>query len=574
VFAESKGQSRPSDISSRRDFESIRLRLPDSLRSDWSASAILGVILGAWIIYAGVFIYLTSALIGGVRYYLLFDDMMISMRYAANLAHGYGLVWNPHGARVEGFTDTLWVFIMALLHLMPVSSAKMSLLVQLLCIALGVINLLLVYQLTKVVTSDSKAVALAAVLLTAFYYPLNYWVLRGTEVALLTPLLTLAVLLAIRIVDGGRSARWLWLLLSVATVTRIDAAAPAILVIAMVALFDRDRRREHLVYGFGYLILFLGAQLLLNRWYYGSVLPNTYYLKMAGYPISLRLFSGLVKAWRFLLATGPVILVLAGALVWLRRDAKVATLAAVFGCQIAYSVYVGGDAWESLGGANRYIAIAMPLFVILFVTALEAIVVNLTDWTKRVAEDWTNVSIFAFLTLAGLAALNMANLVELARLRVLLLLSPPLAQDDYVNHLRLALDVDQLTDSNATIAVTWAGIIPYFANRYVIDLLGKNDAIIAHEPMHIDPSIGFLPGHLKWDYHYSIGRLRPDVILETVGIGNNTLATKALIDPSYSPVRIDGNDLYFRKDSSRVLWNEVEKRRQPAGATPIGKEEH
>ncbi len=32
---------------------------------------------------------------------------MILMRYAYNLAHGNGLVWNP-GERVEGITNPLW----------------------------------------------------------------------------------------------------------------------------------------------------------------------------------------------------------------------------------------------------------------------------------------------------------------------------------------------------------------------------------------------------------------------------------------------------------------------------------
>ena len=40
--------------------------------------------------------------IDGRRYYGLFDDAMISMRYAWNLSHGQGLVWNP-GERIEGF---------------------------------------------------------------------------------------------------------------------------------------------------------------------------------------------------------------------------------------------------------------------------------------------------------------------------------------------------------------------------------------------------------------------------------------------------------------------------------------
>src|SRR5215831_17241797 len=45
-------------------------------------------------------------------YYLRFvcDDAFISYRYAANLAHGRGLVFNP-GERVEGYTNFLWVVL-------------------------------------------------------------------------------------------------------------------------------------------------------------------------------------------------------------------------------------------------------------------------------------------------------------------------------------------------------------------------------------------------------------------------------------------------------------------------------
>jgi hypothetical protein len=39
---------------------------------------------------------------------LLFDDAMISMRYARNFAEGYGLIWNPGQAPIEGYTNWLW----------------------------------------------------------------------------------------------------------------------------------------------------------------------------------------------------------------------------------------------------------------------------------------------------------------------------------------------------------------------------------------------------------------------------------------------------------------------------------
>src|SRR5579862_1742677 len=55
-------------------------------------------------------IYWMSTIVEGVRYFVLRDDAMISMRYAYNLAHGQGLVWNA-GDRVEGFTNLGWTLV-------------------------------------------------------------------------------------------------------------------------------------------------------------------------------------------------------------------------------------------------------------------------------------------------------------------------------------------------------------------------------------------------------------------------------------------------------------------------------
>ena len=44
----------------------------------------------------------------------LFDDAMISMRYARNLAEGHGLVFNA-GEYVQGFSNPLMTLLMAAL---------------------------------------------------------------------------------------------------------------------------------------------------------------------------------------------------------------------------------------------------------------------------------------------------------------------------------------------------------------------------------------------------------------------------------------------------------------------------
>src|SRR5215217_3734608 len=71
----------------------------------------IGTCFVAW---ASLFIYRSSSVgIDGRRYFCLFDDAMISMRYAWNFSHGFGLVWNP-GEYVEGYTNPLMTLLMSL----------------------------------------------------------------------------------------------------------------------------------------------------------------------------------------------------------------------------------------------------------------------------------------------------------------------------------------------------------------------------------------------------------------------------------------------------------------------------
>src|SRR4051812_24123669 len=65
------------------------------------------------IAFYAVFIFRTSFTIGATRYFVLFEDAMISMRYARHLADGHGLVWNVGEPPIEGFTNLLWVLWMS-----------------------------------------------------------------------------------------------------------------------------------------------------------------------------------------------------------------------------------------------------------------------------------------------------------------------------------------------------------------------------------------------------------------------------------------------------------------------------
>ena len=156
------------------------------------------VILIIYCLYALVFIERTSFVIDGTRYFSLFDDAMISMRYAKNLVHGVGLVWNPGDVRVEGYTNPLWVYYMAFFHLLPLSAAKISLGIQL----SGMVFLILTFVVVKKVVEELcvqenqyiNLITFASVILTAFYLPLNNWSLQGMEVSILTLMVSIAML--------------------------------------------------------------------------------------------------------------------------------------------------------------------------------------------------------------------------------------------------------------------------------------------------------------------------------------------------------------------------------------------
>ena len=83
------------------------------LRKNW---LLIGLLI-LFAIYMGVYIFQTSFISNGTRYFVLFDDAMISMRFAKNFAEGFGLVWNPGESPIEGYTNPLWVIFMAFFHL-------------------------------------------------------------------------------------------------------------------------------------------------------------------------------------------------------------------------------------------------------------------------------------------------------------------------------------------------------------------------------------------------------------------------------------------------------------------------
>jgi len=248
------------------------------------------------------------------------------------------------------------------------------------------------------------------------------------------------------------------------------------------------------------------------------------------------------------------------------RDLRVLLLLWLFVAQLLYSAYVGGDAWEFWGGSNRYISIAMPAFLVLLACGLARLSQLLTGAFAALPEMPVRRQRVArqacFILLIAVSVLSLNSIHGPGALAELILIKPPLhtgqgGEND--SDVREALALGQVTTPGATLLVARAGTIPYFSNRIGIDLLGKNDVRIAHEPMRhelrgIHSLFEFRPGHMKYDYQYSVMTLQPDVVVQ---LWQHQEEIRPYLTQHYLGIRIAGRCVYFHKNSGNVLWDKL-----------------
>ncbi|MBI5295653.1 MAG: hypothetical protein HY869_09270 [Chloroflexi bacterium] len=493
----------------------------------------LPILLSAAAIFYIIFIARTAFDIHGQRAFTLVDDAMISMRYARNLAQGQGLVWNVGEAPIQGFTNLGWTLILAFFHLVPFSPLYISLAVMILAAFILLANTFIVYRIVEALDPSAQFAPLIAATITAFYFPLVFWSLRGLEVGALTLTVSLGILLTLKTLRGPQPASvfWLTLILGLALLIRMDAALP----VGILVLYLASRNPRKAILPAIVSILVLAAILLFQKSYFGDFLPNTYYLKVNGVTAWERIRVGLLAlnnyaARDFLM---PLMFGLLGmALFKDLRTREALALLLLFFAQVAYSVWVGGDyAEELVDSANRFITQGMPALFILFALVMER-------FLHHPFALWEIARARAFLAFAiGLGALLIVSGEPWATWT---LSNAPMLRTD-IQRAKLGLHIQQSTDADAVIAVHAAGQIPYFSERTTIDLLGKSDVYIAKGP----PATDFVPGHNKWNYAYSILELKPDVIADNF----NKLA--AFMDDHPEYVRLP-NGIYVRADTTKV----------------------
>ncbi len=501
----------------------------------------LNFILATAAIFYLAFIVGTSFVANNERFFTLVDDAMISMRYAKHLAQGHGLAWNIGEAPVEGFTNLGWTLYLAFLHLFPIPASKISLAVMLTSGAILLANIYVVWQIAAALLPNSKHAPILAAIVTAFYFPLVFWSLRGMEVGLLTLLVNLSILLAVT----KNKTFLIGILLALAILVRLDAVIAAILIVAY--LFAKDKRSA-IVPAAAIAVTTIGI-LWFQQAYFGNILPITYYQKVMGFSTLDRIRHGILVFNQFAARDTLFLFLfsLAGVFFYMRsvqRNREALLLMGIFLAQCVYSIYVGGDYAEpETNAANRFITQGMPALILLFSWMTSRVLSDLKAGQPQSAATNPRVA----LRPAILIALGVLLIVSGEPWFMYTIDNAPLLKAD-IRRVKLGLHIAQNTSPEAVIAVHAAGQIPYYSERRTIDLLGLNEPVIAMGDAHGE----FYPGHNKWDYDYSIGELQPDLIADNF----SPLAAFMQGNTQYTKLK---NGIYIRNDSALLDANGLSK---------------
>ena len=412
------------------------------------------------------------------------DDAFISFRYARNLSQGHGLVFNA-GERVEGYTNFLWVIVDWIPEHFGWSAAGFSVVVT---IPLMVVTLALALRLARKVFANEALALLAAVALLVNMTFIGYGT-SGLETMLQTMLVT-GVALALVPYAGDPSSRArlaAGVAGGIAILTRIDSVV-VIGAWCAVHLWWLWRRRQEPVGKVVVaavqmalpMVVIVLPWLIWKQGYYDSLLPNTLQAKswsnhwapfLFGIAYLIGFFGAYVAfvfigRWRRLRGTFPV------EHAW--------ALTAVVGAWFLYICYVGADFMEF-----RFMMPVLPI--------LALVAAWLFDHYRTPRRQ------------LGLAAF----LLFVSALHAVLIIPFPVFSfqelkhwpDDNANSwqafgemLHEEFPGGVAAPDQPVMAIIPAGVVPYYSQLPMIDMLGLNDKETAENGLDYP---FYFPGHVR-----------------------------------------------------------------------------
>lgn len=413
------------------------------------------------------------------------DDAFIAFRYARNWAQGHGVVFNP-GERVEGYTSFLWV---ALLEIAFRARLDPQIVARLAGLIAGAATLAGLVWLGVKMRWPAWALWIAPVFV-AVHPGMAVWATGGLETPLFACLVTWGVGRAAVEREAGALRPTSAILLALAALTRPEGPLVALLVLALARPGGAPRPswRNLAAWGGVFSAVFV-PYFVWRLAYYGYLFPNTYYAKVD--PGGGEIARGLHYLIVFARATGLGLAVPLAGLVFVRRVRSLPILAGTTAGYLAYVTFVGGDGLP----AFRFL---VPVLGLLFVL----VALGTQGWRSRrpALPSWALAAALAALAIAPIGANFSGHYLDVVD------------QDrrEVACWKQIGIWFRKHAAPGDSLAVLPAGAMPYFSRLPTVDMLGLNDATIAHTKVPLGAGQA---GHEKVNVAYVLRRSPTYVVL-------------------------------------------------------------
>jgi hypothetical protein len=387
------------------------------------------------------------------------DDVGISWRYAQHLADGHGLTWNIDGPPVEGYSNFLWVLMIAVPGAFGMDIELASKILGVLCASASIILFALVLRRLFPESRFWWAPLWVVALLPEW----TLWSVSGLELALFGffPLLALYGLM-----NSGRRRTVLAVAMAGLVLTRPEGFAVAIVMIMAIVALDRGSewkvRWENIRVPAITLVATLVLLVAFRLWYFGYPLPNTVYAKFSPTLPAARqvgdwllVLAPFVTAWVFVTGWGDRRRLIRGLAL---QDARRKMLAVAIITAVAHT-FMTMPVVPVMNFLHRYHVSLLPFWLLAFPLALDAMA------RRRVA-----VAIFASAVFMLWSARGWPAVLERVEIEAYL-----------KNVQRCVVSALRELPGTPTIAIIDAGRIPYWTDLPTIDVWGLCDVDIAHE---------------------------------------------------------------------------------------------
>ena len=411
----------------------------------------------------------------------VFDDAFITYRYAKNLALGHGITWNAGLAPTEGYTNFLLVVLLVpfiKLGLDPLVVTRVFSYIS----AFAMAVLLFAVAKSRYSCSTATASMIAGLILLA--PQTQHLCLVGLETVIYALFLLMTFHFSAEFLVSGRLKTSI--LLSVLVISTMLLRPEAVFLYLIMCSFycftPRTRSlsgMRPLVIGI-FLVLAIGlAYLSWKMIHFGHILPNPFYIKVAGSSLISR--SGMHSVFSFFKTHSLLFASLCGSVLLAfrsdqqcRHHSKMSVVLGL-GLILFYIVlFAHTDTLQDIHG--RFMFPLLPILIYLSIPSLAVALTALENWAGGRA------AFFPLIVIAFLLTFDSAGPLQAYRnTKDLLSRSKPEVGASIIQReLLVAQSLSRFSDiESIRIAFGDSGVIPYYTGSVWLDVVGLNDGLIA-----------------------------------------------------------------------------------------------